>query len=335
MSRPISVPLVQGSPEWHAWRRTGVGSSDISTIVGDSPWSDSSSLYAEKLGYAAASVETPFMAAGKRLEEAVARWYREDTGNPVRRVNRGLRSREHSFAIASLDREALVDGRRRPLEIKTADAPGDAWGPAGSDRIPDHYLEQVQWQAAVTGATVVDLAVFFFRTRRMEVYRVPRDQALIDELIEYGAGFWRCVETRTPPEPTGRRVRRLLRDDEIEADPELTTLVQTARVIRDDLASAEKSKDEIDALIKQRLDRIGGVRGEGFRVHYRPNADSTRTDWEAVARAYRALIDRYEHGAPTLDPSLELDQIERDLTRVVPGARPLRITFAKSKEIAA
>lgn len=333
MSRPIRVPTVPGSDHWRALRRTGVGASDVPIITGDSRFGDVASLYAEKLGYAADPVETDFMASGHWLEDLIARWWAKETGHPVRRLNALLRNRERPWMIATPDRSVPGVGL---LEVKVTDHPGDRWGTPGTDQIPDDVLEQVQWQAAVADVETVDIAVFFTRTRRRERYTVGRDAVLIEELTDYGAAFWRCVETRTPPEPAGRAVRALLRDDEVEADAELTTLVQGARVIRDDLVRAEKSKDEIDALIKARLDRVGGARGDGFRVHYRPNADGTRTDWEAVARAYRAaMLAALDDPEMVAEETESLDQIGRDLTQVVPGARPLRLTFAKTKEVAA
>lgn len=337
------TPLVQGSPEWHEWRRTGVGSSDIPVITGDAHYGDVATLYQEKLGYTATRVETDFMAAGKRLEKVIAGWYQEDTGHPVRTVNFGLRDRERRFMIASLDREATIVGKRRPLEIKTAAAPGDEWGKTSldnpSDVIPDRYLEQVQWQAAVSGADVVDLAVFFFSTRRWEPYRIGRDQGVIDELVEYGAAFWRCVETRTAPEPVEHRLRLPLRADEIEADEALIELVELHDELHAEKDAAEASLAEVKAELRQKLDDVGGVRGPGFRVHYRHNADSTVTNWEAVAGAYRT---RLELVASTLvapssrdDVVADLDDILADLTSLKPGARPLVVRRQKEKTRAA
>ena len=336
VARAISVPLVQGSPEWHAWRRTGVGSSDIPVITGDAPWGDPVTLYQEKLGYAAAPVVSAHMEAGHWLEDLIARWYAKETGRRVRRVNRGLRSREHAFAIASPDREVP---RRGLLEVKVADHPGDSWGRPGTDEIPDHYFEQTTWQAIVADVEVVDVAVFFTRTRRREIYTVGRDREVEQELLEYGADFWRCVEQRTPPEPVARSLRLPLKADEIEADDEIVELVQMLESAQRALDLEKDAVEQFKGQLRDRLADVGGARGDGFRIHYRPNADSTVTNWEAVARAYREAIehelalvandDMSETALPTEDGWL--DRVVADLTSTKPGARPLIVRRQKEK----
>jgi putative phage-type endonuclease len=327
MSRPIRVPVVPGSPEWRALRRTGVGASDIPIITGDARFGDVVSLYQDKLGYAAPMVETDFMASGSWLEDLIARWYAAKKGRKVRRLNALLRNRERPWMLATPDRS--VPGRGL-LEVKVTDQPGDRWGKPGTDAVPDDVLEQVTWQAAVADVEVVDIAVFFTRTRRREVYTVGRDPAVVDELVEYGAGFWQCVETRTPPEPAGRPMRSLLRADEIEADAELTQLTRLALALRAEIAEAAETQEQVDAQIKARLDTVGGARGDGFRIHYRYSADSKRTKWEQVAAEYRRLL---SETIPWADQAEALDRIERDLTDIRPGARPLLIKTPKSREI--
>ena len=322
------LPVTPGSKQWLEARRQGLGASEIAIVTGDSPWGDIASLYADKLGYAADLIESPAMSTGRRLEDVIARWYSDDTGRKVRRINALYRNRERPWMLATPDRQALDS---RLVELKSTSVTA-GWGPDGSDQVPDHYLEQAQWQAAVTGAQVVDLAVFFFTTRRLQVHPIRRDQGLIDELIEYGAAFWRCVETRTPPDPVGRSPRALLRADEIEADAELTTLVTAALAIREDVALAERRQQDIDDAIRARLDAVGGARGDGFRIHYRPQKDRETVAWQKVAAAYRQHIEE-EWGAAWPDELTELlDRIQRDLTSTRQGPRPLLITTPGSSK---
>jgi putative phage-type endonuclease len=339
---PLRIPVVPGSPEWRALRRTGVGASEIPIITGDSRFGDLASLYQDKLGYAADLVESPSMEAGHWLEDIVARWYAEKTGHKVRRLNALLRNRERPWMIATPDR---VQPGRGLLEVKVTDAPGERWGRPGTDEVPDDVREQVQWQAAVAGVEVVDVAVFFTRTRRRERYTVGRDQTLIDELIEYGAAFWHSVQTRTPPEPVGRSPRALLRGDEIEADDELAAMVDLSLSLRAVVANAEADQKQVDDAIRTRLDAVGGARGEGFRVHYRPQKDREVVAWQKVAHEYDriiALISKHRRGNADIGPE-QIDEaldrwrsgrIETDLTSIRPGPRPLVITTPRaSKEI--
>lgn len=321
-STPERTKLVQGSAAWHAWRRTGVGSSDISVLTGDAPWGDPVTLFQEKLGYAAPVLATASMEAGQWLEDLIAHWYAKKTERRVRVINYGLRSREHPFAIASPDR--AVPGRGL-LEVKIADHPGDAWGKPGTDQVPDRVVEQALWQAEVAGVEVVDVAVFFTRTRRREVYSVGHDPAIVTELLAFGADFWRCVETRTPPEPVERRLHLPLREDEIEADEELTSYTLRYLAAKDDLGEMEEELEAAKELLKMRLDQVGGARGDGFRIHYRPNADSTIVAWDRAAIAYRQRL--VDAGVP----EAELDQVIADLTSTKQGARPLVVRRQKER----
>ena len=338
MGRPERTRLVAGSPEWHAWRRTGVGSSDIAVITGDAPWRDASvvSLYQEKLNYTPARVQNASMEAGQWLEDLIARWYAKREDRRVRRLGYGLRSRSHPFAIASPDRE--VPGRGL-LEVKIADHPGDDWGEPGGAQIPDHYLEQVQWQAHVADVDVVDVAVFFTRTRRREVYTVERDPTIVEELLEYGAGFWRCVEQRTPPEPLERSLRLPLREDEIEADDAITELVGLHDALAAEKDEADVALEAVRKELRAKLADVGGARGDGFRIAYRYNRDSTVTNWEAVAGAYRNCLELIASTAVDAAKGRglieDLDQVVADLTSIKPGARPLVVRRPKENTRAA
>lgn len=331
--KPERTPLVQGTPEWHAWRRSGVGSSDISVITGDAPWRDADvvALYQEKLGYTPSRVASPSMDAGLWLEDLIARWYAEREGRRVRRINYGLRSRSHPFAIASPDR--AVPGRGL-LEVKIADHPGDSWGAPGTDQVPDHYLEQAEWQAHVADVDVVDIAVFFTRTRRREVYSIGRDPGLVDELLEFGAAFWRHVESRTPPERPDRVTHLPLREDEVEADAETVELVGMLASAERALENEKEAVEQFRSSLRERLAGVGGARGPGFRIRYRPTKDRVETDWRAVALAYRQMIEELDEAltaSPRAEAALraDLDRIEAELTQTKPGSRPLVVTRSK------
>lgn len=334
MSRPIRVPTIPGSAEWRALRRTGVGASDLPIIVGDSPFSDPVTLFQEKLGYTADPIENASMEAGHWLEDLIARWYAETEHRKVRRVNALLRKREEPWMIATPDRE--VAGKRL-LEVKVTDHPGAEWGTPGTDQVPDRVIEQVQWQAEVADVDVVDVAVFFTRTRRREVYTVGRDPAIVSELVAYGAEFWRCVQERTPPVPRGVGLRTLLRADEIEADAELTAYVRRYLAAKADIEAMEAERDAAKALIADRLDAVGGARGDDFRIHYRPRADSAVVAWQKVAAAYRDEIEsKFETGEGIPREVTErLDRVVAELTSVRSGGRPLLINPVRAEQSAA
>jgi putative phage-type endonuclease len=327
----IVLPVRQQTPEWLAARRSGIGSSDAPIITGDAPWGDLLTLYAVKAGLIdEPPVDTPQTRWGLTLEQTIAEAYTDRTGRKVRRVSQMRQHRELPWMLASLDRMAV--GEPTVVEIKTARFPSDSWGPDGSAEIPVHYLVQTQHQMAVVGATRADVPVLFAGSD-LRIYQVPRDDSLIDALIALETEFWQCVATQTPPTPLlASRDRRVvpLREGELAADEALDALLLAGHTARQAAKEAKERAEAIDEQVKAALAEWTAARGSQVDVAFKPNKDSERTDWKLVAAAYRKLIDAYEHGRPTPDPSLELDVIESLFTVTTPGARPLK--YAPHKE---
>ena len=332
MTRPIFHPVEHNTPEWLALRRTGVGASEIPIITGDAPWGDVRTVYQDKLGYAADSIANRAMQAGQRFEAAILRWYSDDFGLRAQRVHGVFRHPEEPIVLASLD--GMTARRpRRVVEVKVANSPDDGWGLEGTDQVPDHYREQVEWEMLAAGVELADVAVYFMRQRRLARYTVARDRDLGDQLLGYGIDFWQHVEARTPPQPPARHRSSLiaLRADEIEPTPELVELA--ARYAEASVAATEA--DDALAIVKGELRMtladVGGTRGllpdgRAFSVVYRPNRDGTEVAWQLLANELRERL--VDAGVPTE----ELDQLVAAYTSTKPGARPLRVTVTRERK---
>lgn len=200
----ILLDLEQGSPEWLAWRRDGVGSSDIAAIMGISPFpgQNMEELYFRKTIPAdmlPMVPETPAMQRGKLLEPVARTRYRNGLKGTVIRVCCAVHP-EYPWARASLD--GLCHYAERPgdhwlLEIK---APRDeVHKETIAGQVPDHYMVQVQWQLFVTGLFWCDYASYsdspaIDEGNRLVVVRFRRDDALIARLWAAAAAFWRAVQ---------------------------------------------------------------------------------------------------------------------------------------------
>lgn len=337
MTGPRNASAYQGSPAWHAERRGGIGSSDAPIITGDSPWGDLLTLYAVKTGI----IDEPDNSNeqtrwGLRLEEVVATWVAESTGRKLRRVNRILQHRSLPWMLASLDREYV--GERRALEIKTKRYPTDEWGPAGTAEIPAHYLVQVQHQLAVTGYPVADVAVLFAGSDP-RLYTIPRDDALIDDLIELESEFWQAVQSGTPPDALAKRQREPVvpfREGEIIADDVLAHGIEGVYHLRTEIKERKGELELAEEAVKTLLGPNTAARAGAYRATYKPNADSHPVRWELVAAAYRKAIEQ-ARGAMVLTAleELDLDAIESLFTDTKPGLRPLRITVKEEAKDAA
>jgi putative phage-type endonuclease len=307
----LTVPAKQGTPEWAAARRLGIGGSDAPIVVGESPYRSAYELWAEKVGLIPRPEQTEVMAWGHRLEPLVAAAYTEATGRRVRRVRRLLRSRERPWQIASLDRAVI--GERRLVEVKTTRSP--RW--EGAESVPPDVLAQVQHYLAVTGWEVADVAVLVAGSD-LRIIEVGRDDAYIRDLNEIEADFVRRVETRTPPpldaSEATRRTLALLhpRDDGTVLRPTAETdeLLADLCEAREDATTAADLAATIENVLRSVMGDASLLVGSGYRVSFRKSADSSRTDWQSIAAELRP------------DPSL----VAR-YTATRDGPRVLRVTF--------
>lgn len=337
----LALPARQGTPEWHATRRLGIGSSDAPIITGDAPWGDLLTLYAVKSGIIdEPDIDTPATAWGKRLESVVADWFTETTGKKLRRVNRVLRSREHDWMLASLDREVV--GEKALLEAKTRRFPTDEWGAAGSAEIPAHYLVQVQHQLAVTGYDVAYVAVLFAGSDPRH-YTVPRDPALIEALVELEAEFMDCVRNGTPPDNLIRRQHPVvpLREGEIIADETgpLARGIEGVYLLRQEIKERKADLAAAEEAVKTLMAGVTAARAGAFRATYRQNADSNPVRWDLVAAGLRKALETVNAAHPQLvadllGHELDCDALVSLFTDTKRGNRPLLISKKEEAEAA-
>lgn len=202
--------------EWLRMRRTGIGGSDAGKIVltrQQYSYADPEALFLEKTGDGPLE-DSPSLAArhGTWCEPFVADLYTEATGNRVHRFNRMMRSDEHPFMLADIDRKLY--GRNEGLECKTVgewaarmrvvdpETEEVHWIPrfivgdmeTSLSRKPEWYC-QIQHYMAVTGWRMWHLAILV-GNHDFLWFDVPRDDAWIEEMVKQEAAFWDCVERR-------------------------------------------------------------------------------------------------------------------------------------------
>lgn len=140
--------------EWLELRKTGIGSSEVATIVGINPWETPYQLWRRKIGLDAPKEENFAMKAGHYLEDAVSRFWADETGREIIKRSAGdwiIRDNDRPFLQVSPDRtywltgEKHNDGNKGILECKTTQLPIDA------DDLPKHWFCQVQYQLGVAG----------------------------------------------------------------------------------------------------------------------------------------------------------------------------------------
>ena len=195
--------------DWLAWRRGGLGASDIAALMGISPWASPWSVWADKCGLLPPEPENEYMAAGRWLERAIGPWFEDVTGLAVageqmwctHKQNDWARCTPDGFvfdvppgALLSQGADAVaMDIAHGPFEVKVLGF-GKRWDP-----IPPYYQAQGQWQMYVT-----DMPKCFFAVlhgRRLEVYELDRDPADIEFMVERAECFWRDHVLAGVPRP--------------------------------------------------------------------------------------------------------------------------------------
>ncbi len=182
--------------DWLRLRKTGIGGSDASIIMGINPWSTPMKLYNDKISDTVNTYQTESMYFGHILEEVVAQEFAKRTGLEVEVYPYFLRSREHPFITANIDRKIKAP-RFVGLECKTTSAGQDfEW----TDKsVPPYYYVQVQHYMYVTGAKEWYMAVLIGGNKFRE-YHIARDDELIEKMVELETKFWNeHVLLRKPP----------------------------------------------------------------------------------------------------------------------------------------
>lgn len=178
-------------------RQTYLGGSEVSAILGLSPWKSRLQLWAEKTGLVKDTKESDAMEWGTRLEAVIFDKFKEQ--HRELQVFGGWKfvHPEYPYIVGHVDGTIFdnLTNEDAILEIKTANAySGREWD-AG---VPTYYLCQVQHYMAVTGWLKCYVAVLIGGQDYRE-YIVLRDDAFIEKMIAEEIKFWEEVQTGTPP----------------------------------------------------------------------------------------------------------------------------------------
>lgn len=324
------MAVVQNTDEWLEARLDGITASEMPIITGNRPglWN----LWATKCRIIEAPPVDPatqeLFDIGHALEPAIAEMYTRKTGEALVRERRMLRHRTITWAYASLDRRRRSD--RRPVELKYAPY---RWDDV-VEPVPPAVQDQTQWQSLVDGGSDVDVAVL--RGGRVDIHTVGASKAYQDDLLALAEWFRGLVLTRTPPEVDGsdetrRTLQRLHPRDTLglmDPTPEATALALSIREAVQARKAAESDEERTKNAMRVLLGNSAGVEDDaaGYRISWRKNADSVRTNWEAVAKAYRTWAEGRLAEYEWVDTAA-LDAIESLHTETRDGPRVLRARF--------
>ena len=251
--------------EWLAYRRKGIGGSDVAALLGISPWRTARDLYYDKLNIAAVEDNEENWVAlemGHLLEPLVAKIFQHRTGYKIYQVKKMFQHPKYPWMLADVDYFVeLPDGTTAILEIKTTNYNAkDHWWLNGEETVPVYYETQGRHYMAVMNVDRCFFCCLYGNNEEETIIReIRRDEAYEDEMIFLEQHFWEnYVLAKTPPPYTEEgdlvieSVRRHTGPADKDApvvtfDYSLTAKLMRYLQLQEEKKRAEKNSKEIDA----------------------------------------------------------------------------------------
>ena len=188
--------------EWLRERKNYLGGTDLAAICGLSPYRTALDVYLDKTSDDIAENTNSAMRWGTLLEDVIAKEYAQVTGYDVEVEPNTIYHPEYKFLAANIDRwvDRWVNNGTHILECKTTSfLKAKEWGDLGTDQIPESYLVQVAYYAAICDVPKVDIAVLI-GGQDFRIYTYMKNNNLEDKLIKIAYNFWyNHIEKRIPP----------------------------------------------------------------------------------------------------------------------------------------
>ena len=193
------MSLIVGSPEWLAFRMTGIGGSEAAAACGVSRYGTPLHVYMKKRGLLSDTPYNDAMRMGRRLEPIVIQEFVDRTGEDVDEYPVDtLRHPDYPCILATPDAR-LESGALLECK-KTSWRMAQELGDQGSDYVPTEWLLQCQQQMAVAGADLCHIAVLL-DGRTLQTYRVVRHEKIIAQIVQVELQLWEQIQAGIAPEP--------------------------------------------------------------------------------------------------------------------------------------
>lgn len=275
-------------------RSEGVGGSEVAAILGMNPWAKPIDVWLKKTGNAPEDETNAAMEWGSRLEAVILDKYEAEAGKSIYRPGTlTLQRKDRPWHVMTCD--ALHITVPVGIEVKTASGYAKGWGEPGTDQVPEYYLTQIMWYMAGLGADSFDVAVLK-DGRNYGVYRIERDEDLINILLEKVSEFWtKHVQADIPPAISHSDLaERYLKMKYPKAganlryaDDEEIALARSLRTVRAELDALESRKLDLETQLKARIGEDKGLDTPIGSLVWTGGNPTTKTDWKGLASALK------------------------------------------------
>ena len=284
--------------EWLEWRRQGIGGSDASVICGLNKWKSPLELWLEKIGKQEPKETGEAAYWGTVMEPIIRQEFTQRTGLDVEPVQSILQHPRHSFMQGNLD--GLIQDPIHGQGIFEAKTAGAYFAHEWEEGVPELYEVQVQHYLAVTGLKFAYVAVLIGGNTFRQHF-IPRNDQVIELLIQLESHFWNLVQTNTPPEIDGSKASsELLKQLYPEGKPntylelpeEALSMIEEYERAKTEEAEATERKEAMANKLKEMLGdyESGVVNGRCVQwktVHSeRLNSKAFKKDHPEIFRQY-------------------------------------------------
>ena len=281
--------------EWLTARQDGIGASEVATILGLNPWETPYQLWRRKKGLDTAKEETFAMKAGHYLEDAVAQFWHDETGNEIIKASvkdfmfvNGAKpymrvSPDRTYWLADMPKN---DDNKGILECKTTQMRID------EDDLPKHWFCQVQMNLGVAELTQGSLA-WLCSGREFgykDIALVPDFFTWIEEEI---TKFW-VDNIQGNVEPDAQSVADVLlkynrhTDGKvIEISDDIFTACNDLKALKERIAELDEQKSELEEKIKLGFGDAEAISYGGQTIAtWKAPKPSEKFDAKAFAKAH-------------------------------------------------
>lgn len=231
-------------------RSTYIGGPGAATVLGVNPWQTPVQLWQQLTGRHPPIDVTEIMRSGQRLERAVLDYAGEELGE---QVLPGPFVRDVRLPVAG-HLDGITEKSQDLVEAKTQRS-RNAWGEPGTGEVPPHIAAQCLHYLGLVPAARVCWVPVLFSGLDFALYKVERDDALIEQMRNIIWRWWQdYVLTDTPPPPqTGADALALFPKDAgrvVIASDAVASDVSRLIQVKHSLGTLETEKDEIESRIK-------------------------------------------------------------------------------------
>ena len=288
--------------EWLKERESGIGSSEVGTILGVNPFETPYQLWRRKRGLDEPKQETFAMKAGHYLEDAVSKFYADATGKEIIKSSSSdwiIVNSEKDFLRVSPDRTFWLPGLTKSqsnkgiLECKTTQREVDPYN------LPSHWVCQLQYQL---GVAELEQGALAWLTMGREFGYV--DMLFDKEFYEYMVGevekFW-VDNIIGGEEPALVNVDDVLKKypshtegKSVAADDIVSAAYSELHDIKDELQRLETRKKELEGKIKLSMDDAEAITYDGSVIAtWKLSKPGKKFDDKAFAIDHPDLYQKY------------------------------------------